>query len=51
MHWNLSKEDPSDDDIAALIVGPTGNLRAPAMRIGKKFVVGFNDEIYEKIFG
>ena len=30
------------------MLGPTGNLRAPTIRVGKTVVVGFNDEAYEK---
>jgi hypothetical protein len=29
------------------MLGPTGNLRAPTLRVGKTVVVGFNDEAYE----
>ncbi len=28
------------------MLGPTGNLRAPTLRVGRKVVVGFNDEVY-----
>lgn len=30
--------------------GPTGNLRAPAIIVGNKLVVGFNQEMYDNIF-
>ena len=33
------------------LLGPTGNLRAPTIRKGKTLVVGFNEEVYEQIFG
>lgn len=32
---------PSDDELRALVIGPSGNLRAPAIRIGDTLVVGF----------
>jgi arsenate reductase-like glutaredoxin family protein len=35
----------SSEALAAML-GPTGNLRAPTLRVGKTLVVGFNDEIY-----
>jgi arsenate reductase-like glutaredoxin family protein len=42
--------DPSDDDQAMEIrkkmMGPHGTLRAPALRFGKVFVVGYNAEMY-----
>ena len=33
------------------MLGPTGNLRAPTLRVGKNLVVGFNDEAYRGVFG
>lgn len=33
------------------VLGPTGNLRAPAMRMGKTWLVGFGEETYDEIFG
>ena len=28
------------------MLGPTGNLRAPCLRVGKTLLVGFNEEAY-----
>ena len=28
------------------MLGPTGNLRAPCLRVGKTVLVGFNEEAY-----
>ncbi len=42
--------DPSDSDQAMEIrkkmMGPHGTLRAPALRFGKVFVIGYNAEMY-----
>ena len=35
-----------DHALAALLLGPTGNLRAPTLRIGQMLIVGFNAEMY-----
>ncbi len=35
---------PSDDELRALVLGPTGRLRAPAIRIGDTLVIGFTPE-------
>ena len=43
---DLKKAKADDDEIAALMIGPTGNLRAPTFRKGKTIVVGFNEETY-----
>ena len=31
------------------MLGPTGNLRAPTMKVGKTLVVGFNEEEYANV--
>jgi arsenate reductase-like glutaredoxin family protein len=48
-HLDLRKGNPGDDVIATLLLGPTGNLRAPTLRRGRTLVVGFNEETYEKV--
>lgn len=48
---NLKKDRPTDEEIAALVVGPSGNLRAPALRVGNKLLVGFDQETYAKFIG
>ncbi len=40
-----------DSDGVASMLGPTGNLRAPTIRVGKTVVVGFNDVVYTGLFG
>ena len=48
---DLKPGNPADDDAVDAMLGPTGNLRAPTLRVGKTLLVGFNEEIYEEIFG
>ena len=43
------KSAPNKDAVAAML-GPTGNLRAPTIKVGKKLLVGFNEEIYGREF-
>ncbi|MCH8287421.1 hypothetical protein IIB79_13020, partial [candidate division KSB1 bacterium] len=50
VHYNLKKERPSKEETAEFFLGRTGNFRAPALRSGRTLVVGFNEEIYEKVF-
>jgi hypothetical protein len=33
------------------MLGPTGNLRAPCLRVGKTTLVGFNEDAYSEVFG
>ncbi|MBL8176782.1 MAG: hypothetical protein JNK48_19045 [Bryobacterales bacterium] len=50
VHYNLKKETPSEADLKAILLGPTGNLRAPTLRKGKTLLVGFDEETYRKVF-
>ena len=49
VHLNLKKEKISDEKLASMMLGPTGNLRAPTVRKGDVLIVGFNDETYESV--
>jgi hypothetical protein len=49
--FDLRKDRPANADIAAIIMGPSGNLRAPTLKIGTTLVVGFNDEAYGSLLG
>ena len=42
MHFDLTSDPPADDEILSLILGRSGTLRAPAIRKGTSFVVGYN---------
>ena len=47
--WN-----PASDDKAIIlkdVIGQSGNLRAPTWKFGNDFIVGFNPELYEEVFG
>lgn len=46
--------DPAKDDKEAILkvcLGRTGNLRAPALKMGDRVVVGFNDDMYAQFVG
>ena len=47
--WNPTADDK--EEILKDVIGPSGNLRAPTWRIGNDFIVGFNPELYENVFG
>ena len=42
--FNLKKDQPGDDELVKIMIGPSGNLRAPTIRIGKKLFIGFHEE-------
>jgi len=50
VHVNLHQERPDEAALASLLLGPTGNLRAPTLRIGRTLVVGFHPEMYQQAF-
>lgn len=33
------------------VIGPSGNLRAPTLKVGKRFFVGFSEEAYADSIG
>ena len=37
------------EEILSKMLGPTGNLRSPTIRVGKRVVVGFDQETLEKV--
>lgn len=43
---DMKKDAPGDAELLALLLGPTGNLRAPTFRKGTTLVVGFSEEAY-----
>ena len=45
------KDRPSDAELARALIGPTGRLRAPTARIGKRLIVGFNEATYREALG
>jgi arsenate reductase-like glutaredoxin family protein len=47
---DLQKDKPAEAELLKLVLGPTGNLRAPTLRVGKTLIVGFNAEMYEQAF-
>jgi arsenate reductase-like glutaredoxin family protein len=51
LHLDLTAERPSDDELLGLLLGRSGKLRAPAIRAGTRFVVGYNPKIFETTLG
>ncbi len=46
--FDLKNGDVKRSELAAHMIGPTGNLRAPTLRRGTRMVVGFGEEVLEK---
>ncbi len=39
------------EEVVEALLGPTGNLRAPTLRVGKTLLVGFDEATYEDVLG
>ncbi|MCH7886084.1 MAG: hypothetical protein IIC01_12665 [Planctomycetes bacterium] len=44
--FSMSRDRPDEETLLAHLLGPTGRLRAPTLRIGKTLLVGFNTDAY-----
>ncbi len=51
VHVDLRKEKPDEPTLRALLLGPTGNLRAPTLRRGRTLIVGFDEATYARLLG
>lgn len=45
----MAKDKPDAETLKGLLVGPSGNLRAPCLRVGRALVVGFDQATYESL--
>lgn len=50
IHIDLKSERPDDEALLGLLIGPSGKLRAPTLKIGKTMIVGFDQATYDKVF-
>ena len=51
LRFSLDSNAAPSDDLLAAVMGPSGNLRAPALRVGTTLVVGFHPDLYAEILG
>ncbi len=49
VHLDLKKDQPDRATLLGLLLGPTGNLRAPTLRTGRTLIVGFDEDTYAKV--
>ena len=49
LDFSLKKSQTPGDDLVAAVIGPSGNLRAPAIRKGKTLIVGFHPDAYGEL--
>ena len=51
VHVDLRKGKLDRAALLALLLGPTGNLRAPTLRKGRTLLVGFDEPTYRQVLG
>lgn len=49
VHLDLKQDRPDKATLLGLLLGPTGNLRAPTLRKGHTLLVGFDEAAYTKV--
>lgn len=49
VHIDLKKDKLDDDSLAEALLGPTGNLRAPTIKVNDTLLVGFNPELFSEV--
>jgi len=51
VHVDIGKDKPARAELLELLLGPTGNLRAPTIRKGRILLVGFDEATYKRVLG
>ena len=49
VHLDLKKDRPERATLLGLLLGPSGNLRAPTLRRGRTLLVGFDESTYKAV--
>jgi hypothetical protein len=49
VHVDLKRAKPPRAELLGLLLGPTGNLRAPTLRKGRTLIVGFDEATYNDL--
>jgi arsenate reductase-like glutaredoxin family protein len=49
--FDMKTNPPDDETLVAHLLGPTGNLKAPTLRIGRMLLVGFSEGAYKQVLG
>jgi arsenate reductase-like glutaredoxin family protein len=49
--FDMQRDPPDDETLLAHIIGPSGKLRAPVIRRGSTFLIGFAEDEFAKVLG
>lgn len=47
--FDMKRNPPDDETLLGAMLGPTGNLRAPTIRVGGVVLVGFAEAMYGSV--
>ncbi|MBX9724532.1 MAG: hypothetical protein K2X81_24205 [Candidatus Obscuribacterales bacterium] len=50
IHIDMCENAPSEKELLEAMLGPTGNLRAPSIKLDDTLIIGFNEETFSKLF-
>jgi arsenate reductase-like glutaredoxin family protein len=48
---DLKKDRPTDEELLSVLLGPSGNLRAPTLKAGSTLLIGFEEGAYSEVLG
>jgi len=48
---DVNLEDIGKNELQKLVIGPSGNLRAPTLFKGRTVMVGYHEDAYDELFG
>ena len=51
VHVDLRRGVPAPEELRRLLLGPTGRLRAPTVRVGRTVVVGYDEGVFDRVLG
>ena len=51
LHFRLDDDSVNEEELLGVLLGRSGTLRAPAIRVGEQMVVGFHADAYTKVLG
>ena len=49
LHFRLDDDSVNEEELLGVLLGRSGTLRAPAIRVGEQMVVGFHTDAYTKV--
>lgn len=44
--YDLRRDPPDPDELLRAVLGSTGRLRAPTLRVGRLLLVGFDEDVF-----